>query len=537
MDITRRVYLAGSLALGFTAYAGLGHAQDRRATLRHVMGGGVNSLDSSLLGASRESYCVTMSVYDRLISFGRKMVDGQWTFDQSVIVPELAERVEKSADGLKLTFHLRPDAAWHDGSPVTAEDVKWSLDRMVSAKTNAPAQLQSGSMTKTDQFVIAGPHIVEINLPDANRLALPNLGLPFCAIFNSKLAKQHATAEDPWALEWLKNNTAGSGAYMIESYKPGEQVVLRRNDNWKGGRDGNIAHFERIVVQTVPEPATRANLVERGDADLALDVQASDINSLKERGVAKVVPISPTNGFTHISFNTKLAPFDNPKVRQAVAAALPYEEIFQAALFGRGKKLFGAQWTDEPPTPDFPQPLPNHTDLDRAKALMIEAGHPDGFDTTFTFAIGYAAVGEPIAALIKESLANIGIRVTIQKVPDAQLFTMQAEKKGLPFYIESGSAWLPETFYFFWVYFTRDQRWNLANWTNERIVELVNLARTEADQAKYDAYCKEMIAILAEENPSVLAYQANIDVVMAPSIEGYTYHYYRQADYRDLVRA
>ncbi|WP_076866060.1 ABC transporter substrate-binding protein [Bradyrhizobium mercantei] len=536
MSLNRREYLSGSLALGLTSLAGPTFAQDRKATLRHLMGGSVNSLDPSALGAARECYSVTQSVYDRLIGFRRKKVDGQWTFDESVIVPELAERVQRSADGLKLTFHLRPDATWHDGTQVTAEDVKWSLDRMVSAKSNAAAQLSSGSMTKTEQFVIAGPNVVEINLPDANRLALPNLGLPFSVIINSNLAKRHASADDPWALDWLKNNAAGSGAYKVETFRPSEQVVLRRHDNWKGGRDRKIAFFERVIAQTVPEPATRANLVERGDADICLDVQASDIASLRKRGVAKILPISPTNVFTHISFNTKLAPFDNPKVRQAIAAALPYEEMFEAAIFGRGRKLFGANWTGEPPTSAFPLPLPNHTDLTRASVLLAEAGHAAGFDTTFTFATGYAAVAEPIAALIKESLSKIGIRVTIQKVPDAQLFTMQAEKKNLPFYIDTGSAWLPETFYFFWIYYTRDQRWNLGNWTNARIVELVTAARTETDAAKYDAYCKEMIKILAEEAPSVLTFQAAIDGVTTPSIDGFTYHYHRQTDYRDLIR-
>jgi len=78
-----------------------------------------------------------------------------------------------------------------------------------------------------------------------DRLALSNLATPLAPIFNSKLARQHATPEDPWAQEWLKTNTAGSGAYTIEIFKPGEQVVLRRNEDWKGGRDGQLPFFKR----------------------------------------------------------------------------------------------------------------------------------------------------------------------------------------------------------------------------------------------------------------------------------------------------
>jgi peptide/nickel transport system substrate-binding protein len=179
--------------------------------------------------------------------------------------------------------------------------------------------------------------------------------------------------------------------------------------------------------------------------------------------------------------------------------------------------------------------MPNRTDVDRAKALLAEAGLKDGFETTFSFAIGSAAVSEPIAALIQESLGRIGIRVKIQKIPDAQLSTLQSEKK-LAFYTDTGNAWLPATYYFFWVYFTRQQRWNLANWNNPRIVELVAKARSEIDQKAYEAECKEMISIMAEQTPLIMLYQSNLDAVMAKNVDGFTYQFHRLADYRDLNR-
>src|SRR5258708_30109512 len=95
--------------------------------------------------------------------------------------------------------------------------------------------------------------------PDSHALAM--LATPLAPIFNSKLAKQHATPEDRWAQEWLKTNTAGSGAYAVEAFRPGEQLMLRRNDSWKGARDGQLPFFKRVIEQTVPDPATRANLI------------------------------------------------------------------------------------------------------------------------------------------------------------------------------------------------------------------------------------------------------------------------------------
>lgn len=537
MHVTRRQGLIGlaALAAAPAGPASPAMAQSRAETLRQVTSGAVNTLDPTMPGSTREAFGISMNVYDRLVAFGRKQVGGNWVFDHNTIRGELAERYTMSDDGLKITLHLRPGAKWHDGTPVTAEDVKWSLDRHVSAKSLAASQFQTGSLTSTEQFRVTGPSTVEVLLEKPDRLALSNLAVCYAIMINSKLAKQHATADDPWAQKWLQSNTAAGGAYRVENFRPGVQVMLARNEEWKNGAEGALPFFKRVIVQTVPEAATRANLIEKGDADLAIDLQASDIAALQGRGQVKVNSIPQSNGFTHVSFNTRLAPFDNPKVRQAVAAALPYEDMFKAALFGRGRPLYGADWST-PRDAAFPQPLPLKQDLDKARALLAEAGMKDGFSTSFAFSTSNAATAEPLAALLQEALGKVGIKVEIQKLPDAQLNTLQAEKK-LAFYTDSGTAWLPATYYFFYLYFTRDQRWNFANWENQRIVELSNAARFERDSAAYEAQCKEMISILAEHMPLLMLWQPNMDAVMGKSVDGFTYQFYRQVDFRDLKRA
>ncbi|MBC7801373.1 MAG: ABC transporter substrate-binding protein, partial [Gemmatimonadaceae bacterium] len=375
---------------------------------------------------------------------------------------------------------------------------------------------------------------IEVTLPNPDRLALANLCVPYAIMVNSTLAKKNATADDPWAQEWMKTNTAASGAYMIESYRPGESVILRRHEAWKGGADGQLAGFRRIIIQTVPEPATRANLVERGDADLSIDLAASDLPTMEKSSKVKVVSTPQNNGFTHISVNTQVAPFDNVKVRQAIAAALPYEDMFKAALFGRGAKLYGADWTT-PPDAGFPQAMPTKTDVARAKQLLTEAGMPNGFSTTFALSAGAAATAEPAAALVKEALARVGIQVTIQKKPDGEFNTLAAEKK-MPFYIDGATAWLPATDYYFRLYFTRDQRWNFASWKNKKIEDLSAAARFDTNPVTYEVACKDMIAEFVDQAPLIMLWQPNHDAVMASTVDGYTYQFYRQADFRDLKR-
>ncbi len=511
-------------------------AQSRAETLRYVTGASVNTLDPNVPGTTREAFAVSLSTYDRLVSFGRKQLNGKWVFDLDKITGELAESYDVSPDGLKITFHLRKDAKFQDGTPVTAEDVKWSLDRCVTAPVLGKAQLLTGSLTSADQFRVIDPLTFEVTLPKPDKLALPNFATVYPIIINSKVAKEHATADDPWAIGWLKEHTASSGAYMIESFKPGEQVIMKRNEAWNRGTADKAAFFKRVIVQTVPEPATRANLVERGDADITVDLQASDVQALEAKGALKVISTPQYNAVTFISMNNSIPPFDNVNVRRAIAYALPYDDMFKAALFGRGTPLFGATYADgKPTTSAFPFPQPIKLDLDKAREYLKAAGMPDGFSTTFSFNVGQASTAEPLAALVKESLGKIGIKVDIQKLPDAQMSTQINEKK-LPFFTEGIIAWLPSTDYFYRNFYTGNQRWNYSSINNAELTALAQQARFEPDKAKYDEDGRKLNAIHVAEMPQIALWQPSQDAVMAASIEGYTYQFHRQVDYRDLRR-
>jgi len=511
-------------------------AQTRAETLRYVTGASVNTLDPNVPGSTREAFAVSLSTYDRLVSFGRKQLNGKWVFDLDKITGELAESYEVSPDRMKLTFHLRKDAKFQDGSPVTAEDVKWSLDRAVTAPVLGKAQLLTGSLTSADQFKVIDPLTFEVTLPKPDKLALPNLATVYPIIINSKVAKANATPDDPWAINWLKEHTAGSGAYIIETFKPGEQVIMKRNEAWNRGTPEKAAFFKRVIVQSVPEPATRANLVERGDADLVIDLQASDVQSLEAKGTLKVISTPQYNAVTFISMNNRIPPFDNVNVRRAIAYALPYDDMFKAALFGRGTPLFGAEWPDGQPTSGaYPVAQPVKLDLEKARGFLKAACMPDGFSTTFSFNVGQASTAEPMSALVKESLAKINIKIDIQKMPDAQMSTQINEKK-LPFFTEGIVAWLPSTDYFYRNFYTGDQRWNYSSINNPELTAIAQEARFEPDKAKYEQDGKKLNAIHFAEMPQIPLWQPSQDAVMALSIEGYTYQFHRQVDYRDLSR-
>ncbi|MEO0821764.1 MAG: ABC transporter substrate-binding protein, partial [Pseudomonadota bacterium] len=220
-----------------------------------VMGQTINSLDIHRTGTNRPSYQIAVNCYDRLVSFGTKeTADGGLSYDYATIVPELAESWTISDDGLTLTFKLKPEAVFQDGAKVTAEDVKWSFDRAVSAGGFPTVQMKAGGLVRPEQFVVEDEATFVIKLDYPSKLTLPDLAVPVPFILNSALAKANATEEDPWALEYVHKNTIGSGAYKVVRWEPGTQLVYERNDAWTGGP---LPGIKRLVLREVPSQATR----------------------------------------------------------------------------------------------------------------------------------------------------------------------------------------------------------------------------------------------------------------------------------------
>ena len=345
---------AGASVLPFLRFLPA-EAASRKDTLVVVFGNSINSLDIHRKGTNRPSYQVTVNIYDRLVRFGVKTLpDGSMTYDSTKIVPEVAESWTIAEDGKSLTFKINPKAKFWDGSPVTAHDVKWSFDRAVSLGGFPAVQMKAGSMTKREQFVVVDDMTFRVDLPQPSKLTLPDLAVPVPFIINSKVVKKHATDNDPWATEYLHKNPAGSGAYKLTRWDPGQQFVYERNDAWALGPKPGV---KRVIVREVPSASTRRALTERGDADFYMDVPAKDAKELKEGGKVKVSGAPIDNCLHVLGLNVKYKPFDNLKVRQAIAYAVPYKEILSTAAYGRGKAMFGGT-SMTPSTIAWPQPFP-----------------------------------------------------------------------------------------------------------------------------------------------------------------------------------
>jgi peptide/nickel transport system substrate-binding protein len=530
MAIRRREFLrAASAGLASLAMPHLAKAQSASRALLAISESGANSVDPHTPGANRGSYEVAWNCYDRLLSLQvEKDENGVEHANATKPAPELAE---EWIDGDRaVTFKLRKNATFHDGSPVTAKDVKWSLARAIAAGGNPRFQLSTGSLTDPEQLVVVDDYTFRIDYDRYDRQLLPNLAFSVPNILNSELIKKNATANDPWGLEWSKTNLAGGGAYQIVNRTP-DTITFVRFDNWKSGP---LPKTERVVWRVVPSAATRRALLERGDVDVSNEFPPKDIVEMEREGKVDVFATPIDNAVQFVGMNQKMAPFDNIKVRRAIAYAIPYQKILDVALYNKARPLFGG--SDEITNAKWPQRSPYYTDLAKAKSLLVEAGLPEGFETTFSFDAGSAGILEPMSVLIAESLAQIGVKVTLDKISGSNWRASFSNRK-LPLLTNLFAGWIDYPNYYFEMGFGRTSIFNSGDYDNPSMMEMVRDARFERDPAKYDELVKKFIKIAFDDVATIPLYQPYSYVAMQKRISGYRYWFHRQMDYRTLVKA
>jgi peptide/nickel transport system substrate-binding protein len=295
--------------------------------------------------------------------------------------------------------------------------------------------------------------------------------------------------------------------------------------------------MQTVVYRQIPSAGTRRALVERGDADISIDLPPKDFAEMDAADDVDVISVPVQSSVIYLELNTEIEPFDDPKVRQALAYALPYEAIMANAYYGRAIPMFGAD-----PAAGYeatwPVASPYYTDMAKAKQLLAEAGYPDGFETEIFYDISRGTIREPMAILIKESLAELGIDVTIQKVPGANWFAKMLEKS-MPMVIASFYAWLdwPE-YHFYWTYHGGNNSvFNAASYVNPELDALIDQARAETDPAVYDDLIRQMNVIAMEDVPKIPLARNYLDTAIQSNVEGYKYWFHTQLDFRALSKS
>ncbi len=443
--------------------------------------------------------------------------------DLTKIVPGLAESWEISEDGLTYTFKLNPAAKFASGNAVTAEDVRFSWTRLKNLK-GGPSSYYNDSGIASVEAVDASTVKVTLSAPYPAFLSV--VTAPAMSILDSAVVKaqggtdaEDADASDK-AKDWLDQNSAGSGPFILTKWTPNTEIVMVRNENYWRTKPA----LTGIVLRDTNDASSALQLVSRGDADVAQGIDADTVKTAENNPALKVnlgqslnllyLAISPSDFFN--------LPIKDVKVRQAMAYAIDYDGIIALAggLADRPAAMLPLGVLGSDPSKRYTR------DLDKAKALLKEAGVESGFEITLSIGQGSTAgvPREVLAAKLQADLAEVGIKVNINQQTSPNFLTAFRAKE-LPMVI---SAWTPD--YLdptMWSdYFSKPNSGVSARIRMDipAIAEIAAKAGIERDPAKRAEYYAEYQAAHVEAAVFIPLLQEKYADILRVEVEGYVFH-------------
>lgn len=481
--MTRRSLLKHSAAFGAMGLMAVGAPSQVRAQtpkrggkFRVALGHGstTDSLDPETNSGSGFNSTFNFTLYNFLVE---TVAGGGW-------IPELAETVESSPDAKVWTLKLRKGVTFHDGRPLTAQDVLNSINvhRSETTKSSMKPTLQVISNLRAD-----GDNIVV-------ELASPNADLPFLlASFNLPILPAKGDGVD-----WQAG--VGTGPYKLNKFEPGVRSSFTRNpDYWKADR----AFFDEVEILTVADQAARTNALLGGEVDAIDRVDLATIDMLSSSSDVKVIE---TNGGTHytLPMNATVAPFDNLDVRLALKYAINRQAIVDTILNGHG-----AVANDNPIAPTnryFNASLPQRPyDPEKAKFHLKKAGLSE-LKADLNIADAAFARAVDTALIFSESAKAASIAINVVREPNDAYWSNVWMKK--PW---TASYWggQPTADLALSQAFASTAAWNEGFWKNSHFDELLVAARGELDEAKRKEMYGEMQRLITDEGSVIIPMFAN----------------------------
>jgi len=451
---------------------------------------------------------------------GRRIVETLVTFpeESTQIVPGLAESWTISKDGLQYTFKLRRGITFHDGTPLNAEAVKFSIERQINP--NHPAY-KLGKYPFAN-FFFGNVKAVEVLSEERVAFLLNEARASFIAV----LAQGAASIVSPTAvMKWgpdYPTHPVGTGPFRFASWDRGQRVVLEKNPTyWK-----YPVKVERVIYRPIVEDQARLTELLTGTLDVIVGVPADFVSQLEQN--AKITLLKQVGAHVwYLGMNNQKKPFDDKRVRQALNYAVNKDAIVKDVLKGTGATSRGpvlpGTWGADPALKAYPY------DPERAKKLLAEAGYPSGFSTTLWVPESGSGMQAPVAmsTVMQSNLKAVGVNVSLQTMEwGAYLAKLRTKEQ--------------ELFALSWMAGTEDpdmvmypllhsSQWtplgpNRALYKNARFDALLQQARLTTDQAKRAQLYREAQRILVDDAPWVFVDHEIQIAALSKRVQGFKLH-------------
>jgi peptide/nickel transport system substrate-binding protein len=467
----KRLLYITVLTIALSVIATTARAQ---GAIRVAVGTSFNQLDPALTTIGDEY------VYVHLVFNGLTRIDHSLS-----VKPDLAESWTMSEDLKKWTFKLKPNVKFHHGRTLDADDVVATMNRILDPKT--------GSRARSNLDMIESVNAIDA-LTVSFTLKLAYAG--FADIFADRQLR--IIAKDQIAS--LSTQPIGTGPFVFKSWAPGDRMELTKNANYF---ETNLPKLSAVTIRVIPEAAARIAALESGAIDIVWNLPYEAVEKLKKNPMVRVDSVS-TATWDGIIINNERPPFNDVRVRRALALTIDKEALVELALFGQGAP------THSPIPPSHPYFNKNigfkSPDIAAAKKLLAEAGYPNGFDVSLPVP-QEREQRVRLGVAVRDMARAAGIRINVERVPFASYAANVSGKAQI--YIDGYFA-RPTIDAALYPFFHSAGSWNRQLWRfkDERADKILDDARKTNDEASRKALFEQFQTIVNESVPGVIAYSA-----------------------------
>ncbi|MDA0369695.1 MAG: ABC transporter substrate-binding protein [Proteobacteria bacterium] len=508
-----------------------------------------------------------VNLMDPLVYYAEKerRADGSVVLDVGKFEGRLAESWSYDASTLTWTFNLRRGVKGCNGTTFDADDVIYTMQRAKSTSGQAPVgwflsnvasikgftpavfgdkpenleakKLKDDEVKKIDQYT------VQFTQSAANKLFLPVLTIFALYIFDKETMEEHATADDPWSHKYANNEgVPGFGPYCLDRWEKDKEFVVLANPGYYRGK----ADIDRVIMRKIPQSGQRLVILRSGQAHLVEHLTPKEYDSLKTARGVRVVSVEG-NASTYVHMNWQQKPFDNIKLREAVAYAIPYDKIMKDVFFGEATKYNGVMPSFYPGAHDTG--INRVQDLEKAKALLAEAGFPGGkgleaFPEAFllTYTTEVENILGPAATILQTELKKIGIPVVLNPIPQTQFSDRELVKKDLPFALINHSKPIGvEAGYAIQLLYVSRDKGGLSNYSlysNPTVDQMwLEQAKNEPDDGKRNNLMAQIQDILMKEVVIAPLVENRLQWAMSDKVSGVGFHPEQALRWHDLRMA
>lgn len=420
------------------------------------------------------------------------------------VVPSLAQSWEVSPDDLTYTFHLHRNVSFHNGEPLTAADVKFTLDRLLNPKTGYPFPLYVNTISRSE---VLNTHTIKVILKQPLGAFLTFMAFPGNSIVPMRAVLAGAD---------LRNHPIGSGPFQFQGYDEGRLLTLKRYPKFFMP---GLPYVDTLEHYLIPDTTARTNALLGGLVDFNTAVAPQDWSRISSN--TSFVSRSYESCHWHrIELNNRVAPFNDVRVRQAVNLALDRKAIIDGVFFGLAIPIVGGQipqwsWAFDSKL----HPFSSRPNIQKAKQLLAAAGYPNGLKAQFT--LPNLDVLAPQGPIIQANLQAVGINLQLQEVDSTTWLqsVFSAHNFQMSNVYRSSPSIDPDEFTYGFLY--TGQPTNASGYANPKMDALLDRARHEVSQTKRKGLYAEIQAMELADLPLIPVLNQSVLIAHAKKVKGF----------------